>query len=345
MKKIILVLSGIVLIQNMYAQQRPYFTQYVLNNFIVNPAVAGIENYTDVKASHRIQWTGLDNAPVTTYLTVNGPIKKKDYDVDRSTATTVFPRGKNLMLSDDQYQPPDSHSGIGLTIINDRTGPLNRFAAYGTYAYHLKLNDATNLALGLSAGINQMTLNTSKLVFTTAGDPAIGGAKSGLLNKINPDVSAGLWLYSSKYFVGLAAQQIISDKLYFSDYSNQSSLVETKGKLVPHLFGQAGYRFTLDEDFTLLPSVMLRYVDPLPFSFDLNTKLEYQNQIWVGANYRYKDGYGAMLGLNINYCINIGYAYDYTSSGLNSVSKGTHEILVGFLIGNRYNDYYPKFAW
>ena len=38
------------------AQQRPYYTQYILNNYIINPAVAGIENYWDVKMSHRLQW-------------------------------------------------------------------------------------------------------------------------------------------------------------------------------------------------------------------------------------------------------------------------------------------------
>lgn len=37
------------------AQQRPYYTQYIMNNYIINPAVAGIENYWDVKASHRLQ--------------------------------------------------------------------------------------------------------------------------------------------------------------------------------------------------------------------------------------------------------------------------------------------------
>jgi ABC-type enterochelin transport system permease subunit len=37
------------------AQQRPHYTQYVINNYIINPAVAGIENYTDVKISHRHQ--------------------------------------------------------------------------------------------------------------------------------------------------------------------------------------------------------------------------------------------------------------------------------------------------
>jgi type IX secretion system PorP/SprF family membrane protein len=59
---------------NVIAQQLPHYTQYVLNNYIINPAVAGIENYTDVKISHRHQWVGIDGAPVTTYLTIHGPI-------------------------------------------------------------------------------------------------------------------------------------------------------------------------------------------------------------------------------------------------------------------------------
>lgn len=57
------------------AQQRPYYTQYILNNFLINPALAGIENYWDVKTSHRIQWQGIQDAPVTTYLTFHGPLK------------------------------------------------------------------------------------------------------------------------------------------------------------------------------------------------------------------------------------------------------------------------------
>ena len=30
---------------------------------------------------------------------------------------------------------------------------------------------------------------------------------------------------------------------------------------------------------------------------------------------------------------NVGYAYDFTTSNLNTVSRGTHEIVLGFLIG------------
>ena len=59
------------------AQQRPHYTQYILNNYILNPAISGIENYTDVKISARDQWIGLNGAPRTAYLTIQGPIGKK----------------------------------------------------------------------------------------------------------------------------------------------------------------------------------------------------------------------------------------------------------------------------
>ncbi len=329
------------------AQQLPYFTQYVLNNFLLNPAVAGIDNYTDIKASHRIQWLGLQDAPVTTYLTVSAPTVRKLYDVDRETPTSVYPHGRNPMLGGDAYQPPDAHSGIGFTVMNDATGPLNHFSANVAYAYHLKITDETNLSLGLSAGITQLSIDASKLNFGGGGDsydPAIGNVKDGILNKINPDLNAGLWLYSKNYFVGLSALQILPDKLYFSSSSSQNQLV-TPGKLFPHLFAQAGYKMNLDEDITFLPSIMVRYINPLPTSFDINAKVEYQNMIWAGASYRYQNGFAAMLGFNINYCVNIGYSYDYSTSALNAVSSGSHEILVGFLIGNKYNDYYPHHAW
>ena len=47
-------------------QQRPHYTQYVINPFIINPAIAGIDNYADLKMSVRDQWSGLNGAPKTT---------------------------------------------------------------------------------------------------------------------------------------------------------------------------------------------------------------------------------------------------------------------------------------
>lgn len=324
-----------------FSQQRPYYTQYILNNYIINPAVAGIENYTDVKLSHRHQWVGLEGAPVTTYLTIQGPLHKSDYE--RETATSFHasgenPRGEAYWQS---YTAPPAHSGIGLTVLNDATGPLNRFAAYATYAYHLPLSAKTTLSIGISGGVTQMSLNTNKLNFGSSNpvDPAVAG--SGTLNRLKPDISAGLWLYSKNYFLGLSMQQIIPAQLEFSNNTVQ----QQTGMLVPHTFITAGYRITLSEDISLLPSVMFRYINPLPIGMDLNCKVQYQDFIWVGAGYRYQDSFTGMVGVNISNTVNIGYSYDATTSNLNTISRGSHEIVVGFLLGNKYGDWCPRNLW
>ncbi len=120
------------------AQQQPYYTQYILNNFILNPALAGIQNYWDIKVSYRNQWVGLQGAPTTLYLTVNGPLGKTQYDYE-TPITVPDVRAKNLGAKQSlmEYTAPPAHSGLGFTILNDKTGPLNRIAAYGSYAYHI----------------------------------------------------------------------------------------------------------------------------------------------------------------------------------------------------------------
>lgn len=322
------------------AQQRPYYTQYIMNNYIINPAVAGIENYWDVKASHRLQWVGLQDAPVTTYITIHGPLHKSDYDRESATsfhASGANPRGEAFWRD---YVSAEPHHGVGFTMLNDRTGPLNRFAAYGTYAYHLGISPRTSLSAGVSVGITNMSLDASKLNFgNTTVDPAVAG--SGVINRIKPDISAGLWLYSRDYFIGLAAQQIVPQNIAFSD----NTVYVQDGKLLPHIFFSAGYRIQLSDNVSFLPSMLMRYVTPLPLGFDINAKFQYQDLLWVGGSYRYKDGFAAMAGINISNTVNIGYSYDMQTSSLNTVSKGTHEILIGFLLGNRYGDWCPRNLW
>ena len=91
--KILFILGAILMTGSMsFAQQQPQYTQYIINNYIINPALSGIENYTDVKISHRHQWVGVDNSPVTTYFTIQMPIGKKD---DRTSATSFKMPGEN----------------------------------------------------------------------------------------------------------------------------------------------------------------------------------------------------------------------------------------------------------
>jgi len=325
------------------AQQRPHYTQYILNNYILNPALSGIENYTDVKISARDQWVGLNGAPKTSYFSIQAPIGKGDY----RTSSTSFevpgenPRGRSYW---ENYTAAAPHHGVGMTIINDRTGSFNRFTIDATYAYHLGLSPTTNLAAGFSAGITNVSLDKSKHDFSGSGDPfdpATSVAINKEINRIRPDLGVGVWLYSKNYFIGVSAQQVIPQKLSFTDDATYIA----KGRLVPHLFLTAGYRIMLGETVNAIPSVMLKYVQGSSknsFQPEANLKLQYMDMFWLGGSYRYQDGYAAMGGINVSNTFNVGYAYDITTTALNTVSRGTHEIIVGFLIGNKYSEKCPR---
>ncbi len=345
MKKNLLLLCVLMVVLNGWAQQRPQYTQYILNNYILNPALSGIENYADLKVSARDQWVGLNGAPRTAYLTIQGPIGKKDY---RTTATSFDipgenPRGQAYW---ENYTAAEPHHGVGLVVVNDRTGSFNRFSAAGTYAYHIGLNPTTNLSAGFSAGITMISIDKSKNDFGGGdpSDPATGNAISGELNRLRPDIGAGLWLYSRDYFIGLSAQQIVPQKLAFVD----DAAMPVKGRLIPHTFLTAGYRFLLNDDINAIPSVMFKYIkgsSKNDFQVETNLKLQYRDDFWVGGSYRYQDGYAAMLGVNVSNTFNLGYSYDFTQTELRTVSKGTHEIVLGFLIGNKYSEKCPRCNW
>src|SRR5688572_11188399 len=91
-KKLIVATFFLAIVQQTWSQQKPHYTQYILNQYIINPALTGIENYTDVKLSHRHQWVGINDAPVTSYFTFHTPIGKKDF---RTTATSFNMEGEN----------------------------------------------------------------------------------------------------------------------------------------------------------------------------------------------------------------------------------------------------------
>ena len=334
MKKLLFGTLGFLCLHISFAQQRPHYTQYILNNYILNPALSGIENYTDVKLGARDQWIGFEGRPQTFYISAHAPLGKKDF---KSSATSYSVPGQNPRGTSywENYTASEAHHGVGFSIVNDITGNYNVFTANVSYAYHLGLSPTMNLAAGFSGGFSKVNYNRSKS--SAPGDPGIG-ANGNIIYKTRPDLNAGLWLYSSDYFVGLSAQQIIPQKVAFVN--------DTLGlKLLPHLFGTAGYRFLLNEEINAIPSTMVKYVSGAPAQVDLNIKFQYLDLLWLGAGYRFGNGYSAMLGLNVGNTFNVGYAYDFTTSVVGTASRGSHEVVIGFLLGNRYDDSCPRNIW
>jgi type IX secretion system PorP/SprF family membrane protein len=311
-----------------FGQQKPQYTQYVFNNLLLNPAVSGIENYVDLKAGYRSQWTGIQGAPVTSYLTVNAPLGADFVQGDAASVSPGNEASPYSRLYSQNYQAAQPHHGIGFTMISDQAGPISTTNIDATYAYHLGLASNFNLSVGMAAGLNHISLNTSDLMLENPNDPAI---MNGNNSRWKPDLSIGVWGYSADYYFGVSVQQLLSQNQYFTTTNNTFN----QSKTVPQYFVTAGYKLYLSDDVTLLPSGLLKFIAPEPVAFDVNMKLAFRDRFWIGASYRNQDSVAGLLGLNISSLINISYSYDYTTSALRTVSNGTHEIVIGLMLDNQ----------
>jgi len=104
MKKKSLILTSLLFLGFVTnAQQIALNTQYMFNDFIINPAVAGTKNYAPLSFSFRRQWMGMDDAPVTQNLSLHSYI------------------GKN--------------TGAGAYFYNDVAGPTRRTGFCGAFSY------------------------------------------------------------------------------------------------------------------------------------------------------------------------------------------------------------------
>jgi type IX secretion system PorP/SprF family membrane protein len=321
MRKFVVFIVLKLMLLTAFAQQRPHYSQYVQNMSVLNPAVTGMYSGKDLRLGLRSQWQGLENAPKTSYVSFSMPISfGGDMANYRSSDLGVTePQTKDDSFD---YTASMSHHSFGALFINDKAGPLNRITGNLTYAYHLGIGDRANLSVGVGLGVNRLGLDAQSLVFDEPGDPVT--STSGQINKFTPDLNAGVYFYSADYYVGASMQQIIKNKLAFDGAFNT-------GKEVAHYFLTAGYKFWIGNDFSLTPSVMLKMVNPLPKAFDLNMKLAYRNNFWIGAGYRKNDALFGSVGFNIAQLVGVSYTYDYTTSQLKTASSGSHEIVVRLL--------------
>lgn len=335
MKNIFFILFLALLNLTALPQQKPQYTQYIFNNYLLNPAISGIENYIDVKAGYRNQWTGLEGAPVTSYFSIHAPIGKRDL----SASPTSFGGQENNPLSRSyvpNYQASSPHHGIGLFGVFDQAGPINWMDVNATYAYHLGISARTNLSFGIAAGISSVTIDRSKLIFNDErSDPVL---TDNIRQQLKPDLAAGLWFYGPLYFVGLSGQQLLPQ-----NSGKESS--STGLKQVPHFFLTAGYKFFATEDIAAIPSVIVRKVRPASDAIDFNMKLSFRDRFWLGGGYRNKDSFSALSGFYFSNFVNLSYSYDFTISDLANTSKGTHEFVIGFLLDNTYKVICPQRNW
>lgn len=310
-----------------HSQEMPRSSQYIFNSYLINPAISGIDNYIDVKLGYRKQWSGLEGAPVTSYISVHSPIGD---EFVRSSVNSFSGAGDNPMSRSyvNTYTSAEPHHGVGFYALNDKAGRLRQTNISASYAYHLGLSTDVNLSLGVSGGFSSLHIDVDRILVDNASDPLLSADYN---NRIRPDLAAGFWLYSPKFFLGGSAKQLLGRR---SRIVNRE--VSITAYQQPVFYGTTGYKFFVDEDIAAIPSILLTYWINAPTAIDGNLKLAYQDKFWIGGSYRNNDSFSFLAGVNLASLVNISYSYDVSTSALRSVNNGTHEIVLGLLLNNRY---------
>lgn len=185
MKKIFtyMMLLGLAGTCKLAAQQMPVYSNYLLNDYAFNPAVAGSHNFIQANLNYRNQWVGFEGAPKTYMASIYGPFRKSE------------------------------KVALGGMISTDVTGLLQRTGGYFTYAYHVKLNDYWKLGMGLSAGAMQYRVRLYDARLYDQDDDLLNGS---LISKIVYDLNAGLYLYRRNIFLGVSGYHAANNKIDIS---------------------------------------------------------------------------------------------------------------------------------
>jgi type IX secretion system PorP/SprF family membrane protein len=320
------------------AQQRSQYSNFALNNYLQNPAITGIEDYTDIKFGFRNQWVGVEGAPRTYSFSAHMPINKKNIVTQVNTRMRNGRKVKTVSQRKDNSQGHKikPHQGLGFIAESDKSGAISRSNLNLTYAYHLPVSRNIKVAAGAGAGLLNYNINTIYLNLDNTADAVLS---SPALKSTQLDLTLGLWAYSQNFFGGVSASQFVSKKRDFI------KSLATQSGLQPHLFVSGGYKVNVSPALALVPSVLLKVANPSPLSVDINLKAVLNDRLYVGGTYRKEDALSAIAGLNVSSTLAVGYAYDATTSELSPFSNGSHEVVLNIKLFNRTKTICPDWLW
>ncbi|MEJ8804402.1 PorP/SprF family type IX secretion system membrane protein [Pontibacter sp. H249] len=282
------------------AQQAPQYTQYIFNELVINPAYAGSKGILNINATHRSQWTGLEGAPTTQTLSMDGPTKKENI-------------------------------GWAGYLVNDRLGAQSTIGAYGNVSVRVNLSRYTKLAFGLSAGAAQYTLDGTKLTpGSQVPDVAIPQGRESV---ILPDAKVGLFLNTERYYAGLTAANLVpfkSDDLlittprrhYFLSTGYMFDL-SSNMRIKPSILIKEDFQSPTNIDL----NTFLLFGDRFWVGGSYRTSMPLLTSVET-KDLSTRNAAAALVQLYVTPRMRIGYSYDMSLNALNNYSS--HEVSLGY---------------
>lgn len=313
------------------AQQFPIYSQYMMNGFLLNPAVAGHEGYTAVNLTVREQWLGLKDAPSTYALTAQSRLLKNSF-ISRSKSIR---RRKRVMSRSGKV-------GLGAYIFNDVNGAISKTGMAFTYSYHLTLR-RSQLSMGASIKTFQYKIDKTKLILEDPDDQLIFDTDP---KAFITDSDFGTYYSDKNIYAGLSIINL------FESFFNLNGREGAGFKLERQYLAMAGYRYDLIDFLFIEPSFLLKFNESAVAQLDVNTKFYYKEDYWAGISYRTGSGSriaqesisgrGASLIIMAGARVDkyyFGYAFDYSFSSISARSIGSHELMLSIKFGDSARRY------
>jgi len=314
------VLSSIILFFCCILQgwaQGPVYSQYILNEFLINPSVAGYDGMTSINVSGRKQWVGLQNSPQTYSASVSTRLLKSPFSI------------KDGKLK----KGSGGRVGLGAAFINDKNGAIDRTSLQLSYAYHIFLENK-QLSFGLSGIATQFKIDDK---LAELKDPN-GDRLYGVLGKSTyiPDAAVGASLYTLKTQLGFSVSQLFQSPIKLGETSIDSKDIQQIRQYL--LYGV--YRFVLksNPNWEVEPSAIVKGNEKLLFSADFTGRVVYKREYWAGLSVRTSGEFVLLLGLKMNR-LYFGYSFDYGYNEISKLTYGSHEVFMAIKLGDSVRRY------
>lgn len=295
-----------------FAQQLPLYSQYMMNGFLINPAIAGSDGFTTAAISTRDHWAGLKDSPKTHSLSIQTRMLWQKSTVNRNSGNLTKRSGR---------------VGLGAYIFNDKNAVVGRTGGQLAYAYHIFIRN-TQLSFGLAASAFQFKIDQEKLKFRDA-EPLLAEGFDNLIYV--PDFTFGIHMLNKQSFAGISAAQLLQTRVKIGENN-------LNYRMKRHYYLLAGYRFLLSNDSELEPSLMVKGTELGIVQSDINLKYIYKEFYWAGISYRTQSSIGLLIGGKAKK-IFFGYAFDYNLSDIQKYSFGSHELNVAIKFGDSSRRY------
>jgi type IX secretion system PorP/SprF family membrane protein len=327
MKKYYSLALIVVSFNLLFGQQESQFANLVNNPYFFNPAAGGMYDLVQLDLGYRNQWLAASGNPTSFYLSGHSQIK--------------FGKGGDKVLQefnlskDNKYEDPirtveKLKHVVGGKITSDAIGVFQKTAIYGSYAVHVPIMNQLNVGLGFSGGYSNFGVNSQNTLVLDDNDNAFNQFLATTGQQRNFDLQTGLVVYSERLYVGLSATQLLPRTMTFNN-------IETGNTLNRHLILMSSYRFPINDEIDLEPFTIIKGTKNSPISVDLGSRVRFNRVAWAGLQYRTSRSFAVSGGLNIMRNFTVAYAFEYGTKKVRISNAGTHEIQLGYLIGNNRN--------